>query len=152
MSSGSEKRWIMSDSDRMPKIDINKLRHSDVEFIKEIEKKNFERVQKLKLVRRNNLITAALLGVGVLGTMAVSQKTIVVEKDPRFLPTLELLQEASKQQTEMQIEIGDICNYQLQLGLQGAPKHDWYDASPPIHLIGMFKISLPQGFPNLFSL
>nr|CAI5837724.1 unnamed protein product [Callosobruchus analis]CAI5844028.1 unnamed protein product [Callosobruchus analis] len=47
------------------------------------------------------------------------KKLIVVEKDPRFLPTLELLQEASKQQTEMQIEIGDICNYQLQLGLQG---------------------------------
>ncbi|VEN40306.1 unnamed protein product [Callosobruchus maculatus] len=70
------------------------------------------------------------------------KKLIVVEKDPRFLPTLELLQEASKQQTEMQIDIADICSYQLQLGLQGAPKLDWYDAPPPIHLIGNLPFSV----------
>lgn len=54
-------------SDRMPRIDLSKLKQSDLTFIKEVEKKNFERVQKLKRIRKNNLITAALLGVGVLG-------------------------------------------------------------------------------------
>nr|CAH7714948.1 unnamed protein product [Callosobruchus chinensis] len=66
-------------SDRMPKIDVNKLRHSDVEFIREIEKKNFERVQKLKLIRRKNLITGVLLGAGVLGIYGYSMYAVKQE-------------------------------------------------------------------------
>ncbi|XP_018563539.1 cytochrome c oxidase assembly factor 3, mitochondrial [Anoplophora glabripennis] len=53
-------------SDRMPKIDISKLKQTDVHFIKEVEKKNIDRVQKLMRIRKNNLITASLLGIGVL--------------------------------------------------------------------------------------
>nr|CAH7720387.1 unnamed protein product [Callosobruchus chinensis] len=63
----------------MPKIDVNKLRHSDVEFIREIEKKNFERVQKLKLIRRKNLITGVLLGAGVLGIYGYSMYAVKQE-------------------------------------------------------------------------
>lgn len=57
----------MSGSDRMPKIDLSKLKQSDIDFIKSFEKQNFERVQKLKKIRRNNLITGSLLGLGVFG-------------------------------------------------------------------------------------
>lgn len=64
------------------------------------------------------------------------KKLIAVEKDPRFLPTLELLQEATRGITDIQIEIDDIMKYNLEKGFEGAPSHDWDDYSPPIHLIG----------------
>lgn len=62
----------MSDSNRIPKIDLSKLRPVQVEFIKQIETSNFERVQKLKRLRRNNLITGCLFGVGVLSIYGYS--------------------------------------------------------------------------------
>lgn len=64
------------------------------------------------------------------------KKLIVVEKDPRFLPSLELLKEACHKTTEMQIDIDDIKNYNLQLAFQGAPNYDWHNTPAPIHLIG----------------
>lgn len=63
-------------------------------------------------------------------------KLLVVEKDPRFIPTLELLKECCKDYTEMKIEIGDIRNSDLETSFKGAPKHDWLDAPSPVHLIG----------------
>lgn len=56
----------MTDNERATKIDLSKLRKVDLDFIKLIEKQNFERVQKLKRIRRNNLITGCLVGAGVL--------------------------------------------------------------------------------------
>ncbi|KAF2904698.1 hypothetical protein ILUMI_01480 [Ignelater luminosus] len=53
-------------SDRMPKIDTSKLKQVELDFMKHIEQQNLERVQKLKRIRRNNIITGCLLGVGVL--------------------------------------------------------------------------------------
>lgn len=64
------------------------------------------------------------------------KKFIVVEKDPRFIPMLELLQEASKDYTDFQINIGDIREYNFEAGFAGAPKANWFEAIPPIHLIG----------------
>lgn len=60
----------MSGGDRMPKIDVNKLKQTDLDFMKYIELQNLERVQKLKRVRRNNIITGCLLGAGVLSIYA----------------------------------------------------------------------------------
>lgn len=70
------------------------------------------------------------------------KKLIVVEKDPRFLPTLELLQEACKDKVEMDIEINDIRSYNFDVGFQNAPKHAWYDEPPPINLIGNLPFSV----------
>lgn len=55
-----------SDRDRATKIDFSKLRKAELDFIKAIEKENFERVQKLKRIRKTNLITGCLVGAGVL--------------------------------------------------------------------------------------
>jgi len=60
----------MSGGDRMPKIDVNKLKQTDLDFMKYIELQNLERVKKLKRVRRNNIITGCLLGAGVLSIYA----------------------------------------------------------------------------------
>lgn len=70
------------------------------------------------------------------------KKLIVVEKDPRFLPTLQLLQEACKDYTQMDIEIDDVKNYNFEVGFKGAPQHNWLEAPPPIHLIGNLPFSV----------
>ncbi|KAL1512705.1 hypothetical protein ABEB36_002251 [Hypothenemus hampei] len=69
-------------------------------------------------------------------------KLIVVEKDTRFLPILELLQESCKSQTDMQIQIGDILSFDLKTAFEGAPKREWDYAPPPIHLIGNLPFSV----------
>lgn len=70
------------------------------------------------------------------------QKLIVVEKDPRFLPTLELLQEATKDYTKMEIEINDIRSYNFIKGFEGIRTMDWHHSLPPIHLIGNLPFSV----------
>lgn len=64
------------------------------------------------------------------------KRLLLIEKDPRFLPTLELLQEASCNHTDVQIEIDDILKYNFEEGFKNVRKCDWYEAPPPIHLIG----------------
>ncbi|XP_019880144.1 cytochrome c oxidase assembly factor 3, mitochondrial [Aethina tumida] len=76
----------MSESNRMPKIDVSKLKPSELEFIQRFEKENRIRVEKLKRLRRNNLITAGILGVSILGIYgysmyAVRQETFLDDFD-----------------------------------------------------------------------
>lgn len=76
----------MSADDRMPKIDLTKLKQTDLDFMRFIEKQNRERVEKLKRLRRNNLITAGLLGCGVFSIyfysmFAVKQETFLDDFD-----------------------------------------------------------------------
>ncbi|CAH0546466.1 unnamed protein product [Brassicogethes aeneus] len=69
----------MSQSDRMPKIDLSKLNKTELNFIKNIEEKNRVRVEKLKKLRRNNLITAGILGAGILGIYGYSMYAVKQE-------------------------------------------------------------------------
>lgn len=87
----------------------------------------------------NNYICEVGPGPGAITRSIIKRcpkKLIVVEKDPRFLPTLELLQEASQGFTDMQIEIGDIRSYNFEVGFQNNVKYDWLGLVPPIHLVG----------------
>lgn len=63
-------------------------------------------------------------------------KLILVEKDPRFLPILQLLQEACEGQVEVNIQIGDIRSYDFDGGFKNVLHSNWFGAPPPIHLIG----------------
>ncbi|KAK9696138.1 Cytochrome c oxidase assembly factor 3 [Popillia japonica] len=196
---------------------ILKLIRTDLDFMRFIEKQNRERVEKLKRLRRNNLITAGLLGCGVFSIyfysmFAVKQETflddfdepvktlekqlraikqlsqnflmderitdkivktagyirnhyvcevgpgpggitrsiinrrpkklVVVEKDNRFLPTLELLKESCEGHVNVEIEIGDILTYNFERGFSEIPKHNWYEAPPPLHIIGNLPFSV----------
>ncbi|XP_046742314.1 dimethyladenosine transferase 1, mitochondrial [Diprion similis] len=70
------------------------------------------------------------------------QKLIVVEKDDRFLPTLQLLQETFQNVNgEMEIIIGDILKVNLNV-FPECEKKSWDDISPRIHLIGNLPFSL----------
>ncbi|XP_065161295.1 cytochrome c oxidase assembly factor 3, mitochondrial [Atheta coriaria] len=72
----------MSDKERMPSVDFSKLKQSDLNFIKLVEKQNRERVEKLKRIRRNNNITGAIIGCGVLGIYFYSMYAV---RQERFL-------------------------------------------------------------------
>ncbi|XP_008200280.1 cytochrome c oxidase assembly factor 3, mitochondrial [Tribolium castaneum] len=77
----------MSESDRMPKIDRTKLKQTDIDFIKFVEKQNLDRVRKLQTLRRKNLITVSLLGTAVLGIYGYS---IWAVRQENFLDDFEI--------------------------------------------------------------
>nr|XP_023013667.1 dimethyladenosine transferase 1, mitochondrial [Leptinotarsa decemlineata] len=94
---------------------------------------------------RNHYVCEIGPGPGGITRSIIKQsphKLIVVEKDARFLPTLEMLQEACKGYIKMDIEIGDIRSYNLEAGFAGAPKLGWFEAPPPVHLIGNLPFSV----------
>ncbi|BFZ19304.1 hypothetical protein BsWGS_22343 [Bradybaena similaris] len=81
-------------------------------------------------------ITRAILNTG-------ASKVIVIEKDRRFLPSLEVLAEASKHRLE--VIHGDILDFNLKSVLPEEYKKAWESTPPNIHLIGNlpFSISTP---------
>nr|XP_020657635.1 dimethyladenosine transferase 1, mitochondrial [Pogona vitticeps]XP_020657712.1 dimethyladenosine transferase 1, mitochondrial [Pogona vitticeps]XP_020657795.1 dimethyladenosine transferase 1, mitochondrial [Pogona vitticeps]XP_020657876.1 dimethyladenosine transferase 1, mitochondrial [Pogona vitticeps] len=81
-------------------------------------------------------ITRSILNAGVA-------ELLLVEKDPRFIPGLELLSEAAP--GRVRIVLGDILAYKLD---QAFPDHlvkNWEDDPPDIHIIGNlpFSVSIP---------
>jgi len=70
------------------------------------------------------------------------KRLVVVEKDPRFLPTLELLQEVSYGAVDMRVEIGDIRSFNLEAAFEGCQKKDWERGLQHINLIGNLPFSV----------
>ncbi|TDG43964.1 hypothetical protein AWZ03_009599 [Drosophila navojoa] len=74
----------MSASEQGPKIKYGetapKLDKAQLQFMKLIEEQNLDRVQKLKRVRRNNLLTAGALGFSVLAIYGYSIFSVQQEK------------------------------------------------------------------------
>ncbi|KAL7642893.1 UNVERIFIED_CONTAM: hypothetical protein RMT77_006182 [Armadillidium vulgare] len=62
------------------KKDAPKLSQVQLDYMKIIEQQNIERVRKLTKTRRNNIITASLLGVGVISIYAYSILSVKQEK------------------------------------------------------------------------
>lgn len=78
----------MGDADQMPKLNLSKdkVDKNVLDYIRLVEQQNRSRVEKLKRIRRNNLITAFGLGVGVLSIYgysiyAVRQETFLDDFD-----------------------------------------------------------------------
>ncbi|XP_053685889.1 dimethyladenosine transferase 1, mitochondrial [Sabethes cyaneus] len=67
---------------------------------------------------------------------------VVVEKDRRFLPTLELLSEVSNGFMQMDIVRGDILQYQTETAFPDCPRFDWNDKRAPVHLIGNLPFAI----------
>lgn len=70
------------------------------------------------------------------------KELIVVEKDRRFMPTLELLADASKETTNMKIIRGDILKYDMGNCFTTCHKTDWHDYRAPVHLIGNLPFAI----------
>lgn len=71
------------------------------------------------------------------------ERVVVIEKDRRFGPTLELLAEATGGKVE--IIYGDIMSFRMEKLFPEASKVMWEDSPPNIHLIGNlpFNVSTP---------
>ncbi|ROL42767.1 Dimethyladenosine transferase 1, mitochondrial [Anabarilius grahami] len=68
---------------------------------------------------------------------------LVVEKDTRFMPGLQLLSEAAPER--MRIAHGDILTYRLEKGFPAHIAKTWEDVPPNLHIIGNlpFSVSTP---------
>ncbi|KAJ8683666.1 hypothetical protein QAD02_019458 [Eretmocerus hayati] len=74
------------------------------------------------------------------------KRLVVVEKDPRFKPTLDLLQDAfSVTNRKMDIILGDILSVNLKELLAEEDNRAWSDECPSLYLVGNlpFNISTP---------
>ncbi|KAL1128941.1 hypothetical protein AAG570_013475 [Ranatra chinensis] len=67
-------------------------------------------------------------------------KLLLVEKDPRFTPTLEMLQEASP--FPVQLVQGDIMNFDMADVFDKDHVRPWSDRPPNVHLIGNLPFSV----------
>lgn len=81
-------------------------------------------------------ITRSILGHG-------ARRCYVIEKDKRFLPSLELLNEASGGRVE--IILGDVLNFDMTELLPSTLTHPWDSSSPDIVVTGNlpFNVSTP---------
>lgn len=70
-------------------------------------------------------------------------KLFVIEKDKRFLPALDLLEESSDQC--MQVFLGDVMNFDMSKIFSENKRRKWEDHPPHIHIIGNlpFSVSTP---------
>lgn len=85
-------------------------------------------------------------GAGSLTRIILSRnvrKLLVVEKDKRFQPPLEMLVDASGDR--MSIVWGDVLSHTLRNSFPQESCSDWNDATPNIHIIGNlpFNIATP---------
>lgn len=67
---------------------------------------------------------------------------VVVEKDSRFLPTLQLLAESSNGHTKMDIHIDDILRYPIDTAFADTVSHPWDGPRAPVHLIGNLPFAI----------
>uniref|UniRef100_A0A182M861 rRNA adenine N(6)-methyltransferase n=1 Tax=Anopheles culicifacies TaxID=139723 RepID=A0A182M861_9DIPT len=68
---------------------------------------------------------------------------VVVEKDRRFMPTMEMLAEVTQPFMRMDIVQGDILNYRIEEAFPDCPPHDWMDKRrAPVHLIGNLPFAI----------
>ncbi|PNF25888.1 Dimethyladenosine transferase 1, mitochondrial [Cryptotermes secundus] len=68
---------------------------------------------------------------------------IVIEKDRRFKPVLDLLEESSNQC--MKVILGDVMNFDMSKIFSENKRQEWEDCPPHIHIIGNlpFSVSTP---------
>ncbi|NWQ74014.1 TFB1M transferase, partial [Columbina picui] len=81
-------------------------------------------------------ITRSILSAGV-------EQLLLIEKDPRFIPGLQILSEAAP--GKVHIVHGDILTYKMEKAFPKHLKKNWEDEPPDIHIIGNlpFSVSTP---------
>ncbi|CAD7080495.1 unnamed protein product [Hermetia illucens] len=72
-----------------------KLDKAQVEFMRLVEQQNLERVQRLKKIRRNNILVGCGLGASVIGIYLYSMFSVAQEK---FLDDFEEPKKVTQQQ------------------------------------------------------
>ncbi|XP_054991051.1 dimethyladenosine transferase 1, mitochondrial isoform X2 [Sorex araneus] len=81
-------------------------------------------------------ITRSILNAGVA-------ELLVVEKDSRFIPGLQMLSDAAP--GKLRIVHGDVLTFKVEKAFPGTLKRNWEDDPPDVHIIGNlpFSVSTP---------
>lgn len=66
----------------------------------------------------------------------------VVEKDRRFIPTMESLSEVVKPGVQMDIYRDDILRFPIENAFSDSIRCDWNDQRPPVHIIGNLPFAI----------
>lgn len=66
----------------------------------------------------------------------------VVEKDRRFIPTMELLANVVKPSVQMDIYRDDILRFPIEKAFPESIRCDWNDRRPPVHIIGNLPFAI----------
>ncbi|XP_050352003.1 dimethyladenosine transferase 1, mitochondrial [Nymphalis io] len=93
----------------------------------------------------NNVVCEVGPGPGGITRSIIQQaprKVVLIEKDPRFIPTLELLADACRGKVDVDIITGDVLKTDISQFLPEHSKHEWTDSPPPINLIGNLPFSV----------
>lgn len=67
---------------------------------------------------------------------------VVVEKDRRFIPSLEILSEATKNMMQFDIVRDDILRYPIETAFPDCEKVSWKSSYTPVHLIGNLPFAI----------
>lgn len=67
---------------------------------------------------------------------------VVVEKDRRFIPSLQVLAESTKDLVQMDIVRDDILKYQCEHAFPECPQQDWDGKRANVHLIGNLPFAI----------
>lgn len=68
---------------------------------------------------------------------------VVVEKDRRFIPTLDMLANAVRPAINMEIYRDDILNFNIEHAFPDVPRQDWHSNNrPPVYLIGNLPFAI----------
>lgn len=93
----------------------------------------------------NNVVCEVGPGPGGITRSIIQQaprKVILIEKDPRFIPSLELLADACRHKVDVDIIMGDILKTNIAHYIPADVKKDWNDTPPPVNLIGNLPFSV----------
>ncbi|XP_032520378.2 dimethyladenosine transferase 1, mitochondrial [Danaus plexippus] len=93
----------------------------------------------------NHVVCEVGPGPGGITRSIVKQgprKLILIEKDPRFTPSLELLADACKDVVDVDIITGDILKTDIAHFIPKDVKCEWTDPPPPVNLIGNLPFSV----------
>lgn len=94
---------------------------------------------------QNHVVCEVGPGPGGITRSIIQQaprKLILVEKDQRFIPSLELLADACRGKLDMDIITGDILKTNIAHFIPEDAKLGWTDAPPPVNLIGNLPFSV----------
>lgn len=70
------------------------------------------------------------------------KQLVVVEKDRRFMPTMNLLAEAVAPSIKMDIYREDILKFQIERAFPEDIRYEWDGPQPPVHLIGNLPFAI----------
>lgn len=93
----------------------------------------------------NNIVCEVGPGPGSITRSIIRQyprKLVLIEKDRRFIPSLELVADACRDKVDVDIITGDILKTELTGFIPEDTKVGWLDPPPPINLIGNLPFSV----------